>query len=57
LVADEPTTALDIPVQAQIGVVAQLIRARNTALAIITHDMGVIAALADEVLVMRAEGP
>ena len=54
LIADEPTTALDVSVQAQIlALLRELIRARNTALAIVTHDMGVIAALADEVLVMR----
>ncbi len=54
LIADEPTTALDVSVQAQIlALLHDLIRERHTALAIVTHDMGVIAALADEVLVMR----
>ena len=54
LIADEPTTALDVSVQAQIlALLRELIRERHTALAIITHDMGVIAALADEVLVMQ----
>jgi peptide/nickel transport system ATP-binding protein len=55
LIADEPTTALDVSVQAQIlALLRDLIRERHTALAIVTHDMGVIAALADEVLVMRS---
>jgi len=54
LIADEPTTALDVSVQAQIlALLRELIRERHTALAVITHDMGVIAALADEVLVMQ----
>jgi len=54
LIADEPTTALDVSVQAQIlALLRDLIRERHTALVIVTHDMGVIAALADEVLVMR----
>jgi peptide/nickel transport system ATP-binding protein len=54
LVADEPTTALDVSVQAQILVLLrQLIAERNLTLAVITHDMGVIAALADDVAVMR----
>ena len=54
LIADEPTTALDVSVQAQILVLLrELIAERNMALALITHDMGVIAALADDVLVMR----
>jgi oligopeptide/dipeptide ABC transporter ATP-binding protein len=54
LVADEPTTALDVSVQAQIlALLRELIRARGMGLALITHDMGVIAALADDVMVMR----
>jgi oligopeptide transport system ATP-binding protein len=54
LVADEPTTALDVSVQAQIlALLRELVAARHMALALITHDMGVIAALADDVLVMR----
>ena len=54
LVADEPTTALDVSVQAQILVLLrQLIAERNLTLAVVTHDMGVIAALADDVAVMR----
>jgi len=54
LIADEPTTALDVSVQAQIlALLSELIRTRGMGLALITHDMGVIAALADEVMVMR----
>jgi len=54
LIADEPTTALDVSVQAQILVLLRdLVAERQMALALITHDMGVIAALADDVLVMR----
>ena len=55
LIADEPTTALDVSVQAQIlALLRELMRERSMALALVTHDMGVIAALADDVLVMRA---
>jgi oligopeptide/dipeptide ABC transporter ATP-binding protein len=54
LIADEPTTALDVSVQAELlELLRQLIRERNLSLVIVTHDMGVIAALADQVLVMR----
>ena len=54
LVADEPTTALDVSVQAQIlALLRQLVTTRGMALAVVTHDMGVIAALADDVAVMR----
>jgi len=54
LIADEPTTALDVSVQAQIlALLRQLMSQRAMALAVVTHDMGVIAALADDVLVMR----
>jgi len=54
LIADEPTTALDVSVQAQIlALLRQLVAERAMALAVITHDMGVIAALADDVAVMR----
>jgi ABC-type glutathione transport system ATPase component len=54
LIADEPTTALDVSVQAQIlALLRQLVDERGMALAVITHDMGVIAALADDVAVMR----
>jgi oligopeptide/dipeptide ABC transporter ATP-binding protein len=54
LIADEPTTALDVSVQAQIlALLRQLVAERDMALAVVTHDMGVIAALADDVVVMR----
>jgi len=54
LIADEPTTALDVSVQAQIlALLRQLVAERGMALAVVTHDMGVIAALADDVIVMR----
>ncbi len=54
LIADEPTTALDVSVQAQIlALLRQLMKEHRMALAVVTHDMGVIAALADDVLVMQ----
>jgi ABC-type glutathione transport system ATPase component len=55
LIADEPTTALDVSVQTGIlALLRQLAVERGLTLAVITHDMGVIAGLADDVLVMRA---
>ena len=53
LIADEPTTALDVTTQAQIlDLMRELQKEFNTAIMIITHDMGVIASMADEVVVM-----
>jgi peptide/nickel transport system ATP-binding protein len=55
IIADEPTTALDVTIQAQILFEAQrLCRERGTALIWITHDLSVVAGLADEVCVMYA---
>jgi oligopeptide/dipeptide ABC transporter ATP-binding protein len=53
LVADEPTTALDVTIQAQIlELLAALQQETGTALVLITHDLGVVAGVADEVAVM-----
>ena len=55
VVADEPTTALDVSIQAQIiDLLKQLCREKGTAVMLITHDMGVIAETADRVAVMYA---
>jgi peptide/nickel transport system ATP-binding protein len=55
LIADEPTTALDVTVQAQIlRLLEELNRSRNLATILITHDLGVVAEVADRVLVMYA---
>ena len=53
IIADEPTTALDVTVQAEIlGLLRKLRDTLNTAIVLITHDMGVVADLADRVVVM-----
>ena len=53
LIADEPTTALDVTIQAQIfELIEQLKRDHHTAVMLITHDMGVVTELADDVAVM-----
>jgi len=53
LIADEPTTALDVTIQAQIlHLLADLQRQLGSAMILITHDLGVVSAMADDVLVM-----
>ena len=55
LIADEPTTALDVTIQAQILKLLKEIQASlGSALILVTHDLGVVAAMADEVMVMYA---
>ncbi|GAB2187673.1 ABC transporter ATP-binding protein [Roseibium sp. LAB1] len=55
IIADEPTTALDVTIQAQIlRLLADLKREMNMALILVTHDLGVVARIADKVAVMYA---
>src|SRR5258708_4961180 len=55
LIADEPTTALDVTIQAQVLEVLERIQQRtSSAIVLITHDLGVVAGVADRVLVMYA---
>lgn len=55
LIADEPTTALDVTIQAQVlDLIRELQKRKGMAVLLITHDMGVVAELADDVIVMYA---
>ena len=55
LIADEPTTALDVTIQAQIlDLLRELVAERDTALIMITHDLGVVAGICERVQVMYA---
>ena len=55
IVADEPTTALDVTIQAQIiQIMVEMARRKNVALVLITHDMGVVAQACDRVVVLYA---
>jgi oligopeptide transport system ATP-binding protein len=58
LIADEPTTALDVTIQAQIlELMQEMQRTHGSAIVIITHDLGVVADMADRILVMYAGKP
>ena len=55
VIADEPTTALDVTVQAQIlELLAQIQKESDMAFILITHDLGVVAGVTDQVIVMYA---
>ena len=55
LIADEPTTALDVTIQAQVLDVLERIQERtNSSIMLVTHDLGVVAGVADRVMVMYA---
>jgi oligopeptide/dipeptide ABC transporter ATP-binding protein len=55
LIADEPTTALDVTVQSEIlGLLSRLQQERNMSLILVSHDLGVVAGVADEIAVMYA---
>jgi peptide/nickel transport system ATP-binding protein len=57
LIADEPTTALDVTIQAQIlELLQRLCRDRSSSIILVTHDLGVVATVADRVMVMYAGG-
>jgi ABC-type dipeptide/oligopeptide/nickel transport system ATPase component len=53
LIADEPTTALDVTVQAQILRLMNDLRSTNSAVLLITHDLGVVSRMATKIAVMR----
>jgi len=58
IIADEPTTALDVTVQAQVLEALKTAQERtNAALVVITHDLGVMAGIADEIMIMYAGKP
>lgn len=58
LIADEPTTALDVTIQAQIIELMQEMQEKNgNAIIMITHDLGVVADMADKIMVMYAGRP
>ncbi len=58
IIADEPTTALDVTIQAQVlEALRAAQRETGAAVALITHDLGIVAGLADDVLVMYAGRP
>jgi peptide/nickel transport system ATP-binding protein len=55
LIADEPTTALDVTVQAQIlGLLTSMVREKGLSMLLITHDLGIVSTIADRVVVLYA---